>query len=486
MFVSKSENWFLFCNGFWVDETQPLSEFPRKHIVLADSLLILQIPKRSFSQLTTERESVLQKSHHWDPKSATISVIDPHPSDKLHIFLYSSTNPHPEYQRVSPDCLPLSNGKKPNIENGKIIQTNGNSNTSLETKAAFRFRSPARNQDHHNSLSQFSGVSENNLPHHSHHENISNTQQTQRQENSPSPTPSPSHGGSGDVLLQWGHKKRARVSRAEIRALTDESSSSAHARQAVKLQRRLVHSSSSSSEKLTTNTTMPPPPPPPPITSSSSNGRARKETSGLLPSRNLEDRSGTGNGSPSRNGGGSRVVSRSAGKRSPPPDKNEKKVLACSGKLAKEEKQNGSAVQACDRMNNNHVDSASLQSEQQQQHHQEAVATNINNIHAHAHAHAHAYGGEKLSFEAVEWPRIYLSLSRKEKEDDFLAMKGTKLPQRPKKRAKNVDRTLQYCFPGMWLSDLTRNRYEVREKKCVKKQKRRGLKGMESVDSDSE
>lgn len=27
----------------------------------------------------------------------------------------------------------------------------------------------------------------------------------------------------------------------------------------------------------------------------------------------------------------------------------------------------------------------------------------------------------------------------------------------------------QYCFPGMWLSDLTRNRYEVREKKCVKK-----------------
>lgn len=28
---------------------------------------------------------------------------------------------------------------------------------------------------------------------------------------------------------------------------------------------------------------------------------------------------------------------------------------------------------------------------------------------------------------------------------------------------------VQYCFPGMWLSDLTRGRYEVREKKCVKK-----------------
>jgi hypothetical protein len=46
--------------------------------------------------------------------------------------------------------------------------------------------------------------------------------------------------------------------------------------------------------------------------------------------------------------------------------------------------------------------------------------------------------GEKLGV-----PRIYISLSRKEKEDDFLAMKGTKLPQRPKKRAKIVDKSLQ-------------------------------------------
>ncbi|WOL14586.1 hypothetical protein Cni_G23366 [Canna indica] len=92
---------------------------------------------------------------------------------------------------------------------------------------------------------------------------------------------------------------------------------------------------------------------------------------------------------------------------------------------------------------------------------------------------------EKLSLDQLEWPKICISLSRKEKEDDFLAMKGTKLPQRPKKRAKNIDKSLQYCFPGMWLSDLTIGRYEVREKKCVKK-RRRGLKEMESVDSDAE
>lgn len=118
------------------------------------------------------------------------------------------------------------------------------------------------------------------------------------------------------------------------------------------------------------------------------------------------------------------------------------------------------------------------------------------NAHHHHHNHSNhdsplvaaangAGAGEKLGGERLELPRIYISLSRKEKEDDFLVMKGTKLPQRPKKRAKNVDKSLQFVFPGMWLSDLTKSRYEVREKKCVKK-RRRGLKGMESMDSDSE
>lgn len=51
--------------------------------------------------------------------------------------------------------------------------------------------------------------------------------------------------------------------------------------------------------------------------------------------------------------------------------------------------------------------------------------------------------GEKVSVKIIEWPKIYIALSKKEKEDDFLAMKGTKISQRPKKRAKNIDRTLQ-------------------------------------------
>lgn len=50
---------------------------------------------------------------------------------------------------------------------------------------------------------------------------------------------------------------------------------------------------------------------------------------------------------------------------------------------------------------------------------------------------------EKLSLDQSEWPKICISLSRKEKEDDFLAMRGSKLPQRPKKRAKYIDKSLQ-------------------------------------------
>jgi hypothetical protein len=66
-------------------------------------------------------------------------------------------------------------------------------------------------------------------------------------------------------------------------------------------------------------------------------------------------------------------------------------------------------------------------------HHQESTLTG-NGV---------ATADEKLGVERFELPLIYISLSRKVKEDDFLAMKGTKLPQRPKKRAKNMDKTLQ-------------------------------------------
>ncbi|XP_027356542.1 uncharacterized protein LOC113865928 isoform X2 [Abrus precatorius] len=82
-------------------------------------------------------------------------------------------------------------------------------------------------------------------------------------------------------------------------------------------------------------------------------------------------------------------------------------------------------------------------------------------------------------------PKFVIALTNKEKEEDFLAIKGSKLPQRPKKRAKLIQRTLNLVSPGAWLCDLTLERYEVREKKISKKRPR-GLKAMGNMESDSE
>ncbi|KAL9240196.1 hypothetical protein vseg_014442 [Gypsophila vaccaria] len=93
-------------------------------------------------------------------------------------------------------------------------------------------------------------------------------------------------------------------------------------------------------------------------------------------------------------------------------------------------------------------------------------------------------GGEEK--RKLVWPKLYISLSSKEKEEDFLAMKGCKLPQRPKKRAKLIQRTLLLVSPGAWLTDMCQERYEVREKKTPKKRPR-GLKAMGNLlDTDSE
>lgn len=50
--------------------------------------------------------------------------------------------------------------------------------------------------------------------------------------------------------------------------------------------------------------------------------------------------------------------------------------------------------------------------------------------------------GDQNSSKRLVCPKLFISLSSKEKEDDFMAMKGCKLPQRPKKRAKVIQRTL--------------------------------------------
>ncbi|XP_038991517.1 uncharacterized protein LOC120114808 [Hibiscus syriacus] len=49
----------------------------------------------------------------------------------------------------------------------------------------------------------------------------------------------------------------------------------------------------------------------------------------------------------------------------------------------------------------------------------------------------------------IVWPpKFVIALTNKEKEEDFMAIKGSKLPQRPKKRAKFIQRTLNLVSPG--------------------------------------
>lgn len=55
-------------------------------------------------------------------------------------------------------------------------------------------------------------------------------------------------------------------------------------------------------------------------------------------------------------------------------------------------------------------------------------------------------GNNNREDRGVVWPKLYTTLSSKEKEEDFMAMKGCKLPQRPKKRAKIIQRSLLVSF----------------------------------------
>ncbi|XP_039117368.1 uncharacterized protein LOC120253135 isoform X2 [Dioscorea cayenensis subsp. rotundata] len=343
------------------------------------------------------------------------------------------------YHRVSPDYLPVSNGKKPNPtlrpfkEEDPDRFPNFSSSPSTFDPKSLRFRSTTTTTI---TTTTSTPSQEPQLPH---------LQPSPDAPTPPAPKSQPHHeiinGSGGDVLLQWGHNKRSRGSRAERRAAAVDESSGL-TRPMVKIQRR------SGALSLAVM-------PLPQCGSYSRGGNLRpcmpsRESSSSLLSRSLDERS---------SGPGEHLRSDKRCPRSPPQHKAPK-MGSCGTATATATTANGCSA---------------LNSDAKPPSDQETGGIAAGNAHL----------LEKPNLDQFEWPRIYISLSRKEKEDDFLAMKGTKLPQRPKKRAKNVDKTLQYCFPGMWLSDLTRGRYEVREKKCVKK-KRRGLKGMESMESESE
>uniref|UniRef100_A0A452ZUS4 Uncharacterized protein n=1 Tax=Aegilops tauschii subsp. strangulata TaxID=200361 RepID=A0A452ZUS4_AEGTS len=78
-------------------------------------------------------------------------------------------------------------------------------------------------------------------------------------------------------------------------------------------------------------------------------------------------------------------------------------------------------------------------------------------------------------------PYVATQLTRREKEEDWFAMTGGRLPYRPlQRRPKAVEDKLQKLFPGQTLPEVTRARYMVRQKK---QKKRPGLRAMAEEDA---
>ncbi|TVT97441.1 hypothetical protein EJB05_57322 [Eragrostis curvula] len=372
------------------------------------------------------------------------------------------------FQRPNPDCVPLPNGissgsggsRKPTPaaapahrsskdEAAPAVATDSSrlasylASTSLESKQRARAPQPPAPAGPSSSSSLAATSTRSPARDHGHHGSDHSD-----------PAASPSYlgagasssagpaAGAGEVLLQWGHNKRTRGRRDAASSSASASTASPLRRQpAAKIQRR-----SSAPDKLM----------PPPSAPSHTRGSNLRVGSSSTPPARAGD---------AHHGRGSIPHHRSAEERALGKARAEKQRP--DGGKASQPRAEAAAAPVMGLM-------VPDQKQMHQHHHHHHQADHLHNA------------GASSSKPKLEMPRIFTTLSRKEKEEDFLAIKGTKLPVRPKKRPKNVEKAVNFICPGMWLTDVTRNRYEVREKKCPKKQKHRGLKGMESMDSDSD
>ncbi|XP_041994428.1 GATA zinc finger domain-containing protein 14-like isoform X1 [Salvia splendens] len=261
---------------------------------------------------------------------------------------------------------------------------------------------------------------------------------------------------SSDFVLQWGNRKRLRCMKVHAKGATnnDPDGSDPSQRAAARVDRRVVRSDLLTNNN--NNTSKNPIPNPPTITNGYLNLRHRSASPSNRILRNSEREIGMRG-----NSNGVRGLAS--------PDTGERKATSTS--------------------NNAHS------------HHHNNKTNNSNHSHENHHHQGGGGGGSGSSENAhdakkgdsdaaaqppVVWPKFVIALTNKEKEEDFMAIKGSKLPQRPKKRAKLIQRTLNLVSPGTWLCDLTLERYEVREKK-VSKKRPRGLRAMGNmIESDSE
>ncbi|XP_019422484.1 PREDICTED: uncharacterized protein LOC109332109 [Lupinus angustifolius] len=59
--------------------------------------------------------------------------------------------------------------------------------------------------------------------------------------------------------------------------------------------------------------------------------------------------------------------------------------------------------------------------------------------------------------------KFWIALSKEEIEEDIFVMTGSRPNRRPKKRPKNVQKQMDFVFPGLWLVGVTADAYKVEE-----------------------
>ncbi|XP_073130386.1 uncharacterized protein [Henckelia pumila] len=252
---------------------------------------------------------------------------------------------------------------------------------------------------------------------------------------------------SSEFVLQWGNRKRLRCMKIQ----TNKDSTSGSGRPMTRVNRRVIRSDLGKDPNWLQQ-----------INAEKGNGNANLRQRPPSPSQRILRNSESWIGMRGHSNGVKGLAS---------PDRGGDKIKAnCSANP--QNKKNGNN-------NGNH---------QNDHHHHHQGGGGSGGSGSSETAHEGKKGGFLSGNESVPvvWPpKFVIALTNKEKEEDFMAIKGSKLPQRPKKRAKLIQRTVNLVCPGSWLCDLTLERYEVREKK-VSKKRPRGLKAMGNMESDSE
>ncbi|MED6222458.1 hypothetical protein PIB30_064651, partial [Stylosanthes scabra] len=238
------------------------------------------------------------------------------------------------------------------------------------------------------------------------------------------------HTTTSDLVLQWGNRKRLRCMKVQVKDKDKDDSSAPVQRTTVRVDRRVVRTDKDSLNKpplgLSNNN----------ITLANNNNHNHHQTNGYP---NLRQRPSSPQQRILRNSETSSAMRGGGGGQS-----------------------NGGV--------------RGIASPDRGAHDKRGTHNNINNNH-----HHHHHNDNNKSAASSDTAHD----SKKGGSPSGSGDAGTKLPQRPKKRAKFIQRTLNLVSPGAWLSDLTLERYEVREKKISKKRPR-GLKAMNNVESDSE